>query len=50
MPADRAITELRERRVHSAIVTDAGGRAVGLVTIQDLLGALLGAPPDNRAA
>jgi CBS domain containing-hemolysin-like protein len=50
LPADRAITELRERRVHSAVVVDTNGRAVGLVTIQDLLGALLGAPQDNRAA
>ena len=48
LAADRAITELRERRVHSAIVADATGRAVGLVTIQDLLGALLGAPQDLR--
>lgn len=48
LPADRAITELRERRVHSAIVADAQGRAVGLVTIQDLLGALLGGPRETR--
>jgi len=34
--------------VHSAIVADAQGRAVGLVTIQDLLGALLGGPRENR--
>jgi CBS domain containing-hemolysin-like protein len=50
LPADRAITELRERRVHSAIVADANGGAVGLVTIQDLLGALLGAPSDSGAS
>lgn len=50
LAADRAITELRERRAHVAVVADAGGRAVGLVTIQDLLGALLGAPPAARAA
>ena len=49
LPADRAITELRERRVHSAIVVDANGRAVGLLTIQDLLGALLAASPEVRA-
>jgi CBS domain containing-hemolysin-like protein len=48
LPADRAITELRERRVHSAIVADASGRALGLVTIQDLLGALLGSSQDPR--
>jgi CBS domain containing-hemolysin-like protein len=50
LAADRAITELRERRVHSAIVADASGRAVGLVTIQDLLGALLGSSPQEGRA
>lgn len=49
LAADRAITELRERRVHSAVVADASGRAVGLVTIQDLLGALLGSSAVPRA-
>jgi CBS domain containing-hemolysin-like protein len=44
LPADRVITELRERRAHSAVVVDPTGTAVGLVTIQDLLGELLGAP------
>lgn len=42
LPADRAIGVLRERRAHHAIVIDADGRASGLITIQDLLGALLG--------
>jgi CBS domain containing-hemolysin-like protein len=50
LPADRAITELRERRVHSAIVDDGNGRALGLVTIQDLLGALLGTAQDARTS
>jgi CBS domain containing-hemolysin-like protein len=50
LPADRAITELRERRVHSAIVDDGNGRAQGLVTIQDLLSALLGTSPETRAS
>jgi CBS domain containing-hemolysin-like protein len=45
LPADRAIPELRERRAHSAVVVEAGGRAVGLVTVQDLLGELLGDEP-----
>jgi CBS domain containing-hemolysin-like protein len=42
MPADRALALLRERRAHSAIVADAVGRTVGLLTIQDLLAELLG--------
>jgi CBS domain containing-hemolysin-like protein len=33
---------LREKRVHSAIVTGQLGKAVGLITIQDVLGELLG--------
>jgi CBS domain containing-hemolysin-like protein len=41
--ADRVVTELRERRAHSAIVIDAAGRLVGLITMQDVLGELLGA-------
>jgi putative hemolysin len=42
LAADRVVTQLREKRVHSAIVTGAAGRAVGLITIQDVLGELLG--------
>jgi len=42
LPADRALATLRERRAHSAVVVDAAGAAVGLVTIQDVLGELLG--------
>jgi CBS domain containing-hemolysin-like protein len=45
MPADRALGVLRERRAHSAIVSDANGRTAGLITIQDLLGELLGTGP-----
>jgi CBS domain containing-hemolysin-like protein len=41
-PADRVIVLLREHRAHQAVVTEADGRAIGLVTIQDLLAALLG--------
>jgi CBS domain containing-hemolysin-like protein len=44
VPADRVIQVLRELRAHQAVVVDAAGRAVGLVTIQDVLGALLEAP------
>lgn len=42
LTADRVIALLRERRAHQAVVVDAGGRAVGLITIQDVLGELLG--------
>jgi CBS domain containing-hemolysin-like protein len=42
LPADRVLALLRERRAHSAIVIDREGHALGLVTIQDLLGELLG--------
>ena len=45
LPADRALTLLRERRAHSAIVATASGRTVGLLTIQDLLRELLGGAP-----
>ena len=42
LTADQVIALLRERRAHQAVVVDAGGRAVGLITIQDVLGELLG--------
>jgi CBS domain containing-hemolysin-like protein len=48
MPADRALALLRERRAHSAIVADASGRTVGLMTIQDLLTELLGPGPNQQ--
>jgi CBS domain containing-hemolysin-like protein len=41
LPADRVLTMLRERRAHQAIV-ESQGRALGLITIQDVLAALLG--------
>jgi len=43
LPADRVVTVLRERRAHQAVVVDAQDRPVGLITIQNLLEALLGA-------
>jgi CBS domain containing-hemolysin-like protein len=49
LPADRALGVLRERRAHSAIVSDANGRTAGLITIQDLLGELLGAAAPSTA-
>ena len=45
-PADRVIGLLREHRTHQAVVIDREDRALGLVTIQDVLAALLG-PPDR---
>ena len=50
MPADRVIGLLREHRTHQAVVTDNESRAVGLVTIQDLLAALLGSTDGPREA
>jgi CBS domain containing-hemolysin-like protein len=43
LAADRVVTVLREKRAHQAVVVDAADRPVGLVTIQNLLEALLGA-------
>ena len=45
LPADKVISLLRDRHVHQAVVTDATGVVVGLVTIQDVIGAFLGATP-----
>lgn len=52
MPADRVLTTLKDRRAHSAVVIDDGGRALGLITIQDVLAEVLGAPDSSapRAA
>jgi magnesium and cobalt exporter, CNNM family len=50
LPADRVLATLRERRAHSAIVVDRHGAAVGLVTIQDVLGELLGLQPETAGA
>ena len=41
LSADRVLAMLRERRAHSAVVVDAERRALGLVTIQDVLSELL---------
>jgi CBS domain containing-hemolysin-like protein len=45
LPADRVIGLLRERRVHQAVVTDASDTIVGLLTIQDVIGAFLDTTP-----
>jgi CBS domain containing-hemolysin-like protein len=44
LTADRVIAQLRERRTHAVIVVDQAERATGLITIQDVLGELLGLP------
>ena len=42
LPADRVVGVLREHRMHQAVVVDSPGHAIGLITIQDVLGELLG--------
>jgi len=48
--ADRVVALLREHRAHQAVVTDADGRAAGLVTIQDVLNELVGPRPTGAPA
>jgi CBS domain containing-hemolysin-like protein len=43
VPADRVATVLREKRVHQCVVVDQTDTPVGLLTIQDVLEALVGA-------
>jgi CBS domain containing-hemolysin-like protein len=47
MSADRLLAFLRERRSHQALVVDAGNRIVGMITLEDVLGELLGSVPDE---
>lgn len=47
MPADRLLGFLRERRSHQALVVDGGNRVVGMITLEDVLGELLGNVPDE---
>lgn len=47
MSADRLLAFLRERRSHQAIVVDEADRVVGLITLEDVLGELLGSVPDE---
>jgi CBS domain containing-hemolysin-like protein len=42
LAADRIAAALRERRAHQAMLIDASDAVVGLVTIQDVLVALVG--------
>ena len=41
LSADRIITQLRTRRLHQAVVTDAEDRVIGLLTLQDVLAQFL---------
>ena len=50
MPADRLLAFLRDRRSHQAIVVDRHASVVGLITLEDVLGELLGAVPDEFKA
>jgi putative hemolysin len=50
MAADRLLGFLRERRSHQALVVDATDRVVGLITLEDVLGELLGSVPDEFKA
>jgi putative hemolysin len=44
---DRLVAELRRRRAHQALVVDQHGGLVGMVTLDDVLSALLGPTPDE---
>jgi CBS domain containing-hemolysin-like protein len=50
MPADRLLAFLRERRNHQALVVDAAGSVVGLITLADVVGELLGGVADEFKA
>jgi putative hemolysin len=47
MSADRLLAFLRERRSHQALVVDAAGKVAGMITLEDVLGELLGSVPDE---
>jgi CBS domain containing-hemolysin-like protein len=46
-PADRLLGFLRERRSHQAVVVDDRGAIVGLITLEDVVGELLGGVADE---
>jgi CBS domain containing-hemolysin-like protein len=50
MPADRLLAFLRERRSHQALVVDATDAVVGLITLEDVVGELLGGVADEFKA
>ena len=47
LSADRLLAFLRERRSHQALVVDAENHVVGMITLEDVLGELLGSVPDE---
>jgi CBS domain containing-hemolysin-like protein len=47
---DRLLALFQQRRTHHAIVSDENGRALGMVTLEDVLRAFLGEMPDDVAA
>jgi putative hemolysin len=47
MAADRLLSFLRERRSHQALVTDDANIVIGLITLEDVIGELLGSVPDE---
>lgn len=47
LPLEHLLTELRKRRVHMALVQDADGRIVGMITLEDVLEQLVGAIEDE---
>ncbi|HEY8239807.1 MAG TPA: CNNM domain-containing protein, partial [Kiritimatiellia bacterium] len=46
-PLEQLLTELRRRRIHMALVKDASGILVGLITMEDILEQLVGAIEDE---
>ena len=47
LSADRLLAFLRERRSHQALVIDTANKVVGMITLEDVLGELLGSVPDE---
>jgi CBS domain containing-hemolysin-like protein len=47
MPADRLLAFLRENRSHQALVLTESDRVAGLITLEDVIGELLGSVPDE---
>ncbi len=43
-PAPRALEEMITRNVHMALVTDEEGKTLGMLTLEDLIGQLVGGP------
>jgi len=50
MAADRLLGFLREHRSHQALVVNAANEVAGMITLEDVIGELLGAVPDEFKA